>query len=590
MAEKIVVDIEFKTNVQKISKDLDAVKDSLAETNENLEDIKETGKGTESALGKIGKGFKGMGLAMKAIGVGLIIEAFKFLKDILMQNQAVIDAVSIVSETLSVVMQQVSGVISDVVNAVSNSAEGFEGLGKVMDGIVTAVLFPFKAAFYGIQLGLQEAALAWEQSFFGGKDQETIDELNAKILESKANLTEVVDEVVDAGKSIKDNLGEALTEIGSVVSIAAETAAEGIQDISISAALATGKVLADAKKNEELLEVLRAKTQLQGQLDAELQRQIRDDVRLTFEERIAANIELGRILEEQTAKEKVSVDEKVRIAKLQLDLDESNVKAKVKFQEALLAQLEIDERIAGQKSEQQTNEAALDKELQEAKQELALATIGEREQELLALQQDYDAKVELARKSGEGIFELTKQFNDLIQQSNDKFAEEDLKTAEDLAKAKEDARKQDVQMLSDTIGMAGDLFEEGSAASKATGIATATINTWTGVTEALKLPPPFSYIQAGLTLAAGLKSVKNITSVKTKKPVSAQVPSGGSLPSGGSIGGAESLTDLSGLPSITEQFNSQFGQETPPVQAYVVEQQVTNSQQINTMIQQKATL
>ena len=40
-------------------------------------------------------------------------------------RDSVIDAVSIVSETLSVVMQQVSGVISDVVNAVSNSAEGY---------------------------------------------------------------------------------------------------------------------------------------------------------------------------------------------------------------------------------------------------------------------------------------------------------------------------------------------------------------------------------------------------------------------------------------------------------------------------------
>ena len=60
MAEKIVVDIEFKTNVQKISKDLESVKDSLAETNENLEDIAKSGKGTEGALKKVGKGFKGM--------------------------------------------------------------------------------------------------------------------------------------------------------------------------------------------------------------------------------------------------------------------------------------------------------------------------------------------------------------------------------------------------------------------------------------------------------------------------------------------------------------------------------------------------
>ena len=82
MAEEIVVDIEFKTNVSKISKDLESVKDTLAETNESLADIKKTGKGTETALGKIGKGFKGVGLAMKALGIGLVIEAFNFLKEV----------------------------------------------------------------------------------------------------------------------------------------------------------------------------------------------------------------------------------------------------------------------------------------------------------------------------------------------------------------------------------------------------------------------------------------------------------------------------------------------------------------------------
>ena len=150
MAEKIVVDIEFKTNVQKISKDLDAVKDSLAETNENLEDIKENGKGTESALGKIGKGFKGVGLAMKAMGIGLVIEAFNFLKEIMMQNQTVIDGVAIATETMGVLFNQITSVVTDVFNAVSKSSEGFEGLQKVIGGLMTIAITPLKLSFYGI--------------------------------------------------------------------------------------------------------------------------------------------------------------------------------------------------------------------------------------------------------------------------------------------------------------------------------------------------------------------------------------------------------------------------------------------------------
>ena len=588
MAEKIVVDIEFQTNVSKISKDLESVKDALADTNENLEDIAKTGKSTDGALGKIGKGFKGVGLAMKTLGVGLIVEAFKFLKDILMQNQTVVDGIAIATETLGVVFNQITSVVTDVFDAVSKSSEGFEGLQKVIGGLMTIAISPLKLAFFGITKAVQEGQLAWEQSFFGDGDPETIAQLNEKLAETNANLKEVVEDVVEAGTEISTNIAEAVTEIGSVVSIATEVATEGIKEISIAGALATGTALADAKKNEELLEVQRATQQLQGQLDAEMQRQIRDDVRKTFEERIAANDELGKVLEEQTAKEKAVVDEKVRIAKLELSTNETSVELQKKLSEALLGQLELKERIAGQTSEQLTNQAALEKELFDAQNEIQLATMTAREQELLALEQDYNAKLELSRKAGEDDVAITEQYNALVQESNDKFADEDLKTFEELAKAKEDARQNEIQMLSNTIQMAGDLFAEGTAASKVSGVATATINTWTGVTEALKLPPPFSYIQAGLTLASGLKSVKNIMAVKTEKPTPETDTGNINLPSGGLD--TQSITDLSNIPSITEQFNNQFVQDTPPIQAFVVEQQVTNSQQINTLIQQKATL
>ena len=592
MAEKIVVDIEFQTNVSKISKDLESVKDSLAETNENLEDIAKTGKSTDGALGKIGKGFKGVGLAMKTLGVGLIIEAFKFLKDILMQNQTVMDGVSIVTETLGVVFNQITSVVTDVFDAVSESSEGFEGMKKVIGGLMTIAISPLKLAFFGITKAVQEGQLAWEKSFFGDGDPETIAQLNEKLAETNANLKEVVEDVVEAGTQVATNIAEAVTEIGSVVSIAVDVASEGIKEISIAGALATGTALADAKKNEELLEVQRATQQLQGQLDAEMQRQIRDDVRKTFEERIAANDELGKVLEEQTAKEKAVVDEKVRIAQLELSTNESSVELQKKLSEAQLGQLELKERIAGQTSEQLTNQAALEKELFDAQNEIQLATMTAREQEFLALEQDYLAKAELARKAGEDDVAITEQYNALVLAADEKFAKEDLDVQKTLDDEKSALASAQLDVVQNSIKMAGDLFEEGTAASKVAGVASATIDTWKAVNMALaSAPPPLSYISAGLSLATGLKSIKNILSVKTKKPTSTPSPGDATLPSAsGGGGGSESITDLSNIPSITEQFNNQFAQDTPPVQAFVVEQQVTNSQQINTMIQQKATL
>jgi hypothetical protein len=588
MAEKLIVDIEFKTNLQKATKDIEKVKESVNEINDGIKNLDDTGKkgfkGLGAGLKKLGKGFKGVGLAMKTLGVGLVLEAFKLLKDVFLQNQGVVDALAVATETMGVVFNQISSVISDVVDAVSKSEEGFEGLQKVMSGLLTIAITPLKLSFFAIKLGIQEAQLIWEKSFFGDGNPETIAELNKGISETKQSLVEVVEEVVIAGSEVASNLSEAVTE--------------GMKEISIASALATGKALAEAKKNEELLEVLRAKQQLTSQLDAELQRQVRDDISKTFQERIDANNELGRILEDQIAKEKTIVDEKVRIAKLELSTQEESVALQVKYQQALLDQIDIDERIAGQQSEQLTNKVALEKELEETRQEVHLATMGTRQQELLDLANDYEAKKELARQSGESIEAITIQYNQNVLDANSKFAQEDLDNATKIANEKKALDQSQLNNISNTINMAGKLFNKSEKDKKRVATASAIMDTYKAVNMALaSAPPPISYFQAGLSLVTGLKSIKEINKVKVEgggsdasaSGLTSSITSGGG---GGSGGGSETLADLSGMPSITEQFNNQFGggQSQPPIQAFVVEQQVTESQQINTMIQEKATL
>jgi hypothetical protein len=400
---------------------------------------------------------------------------------------------------------------------------------------------------------------------------ETIKTLNEKINETKDNLKEVATDVVDAGQQVVTSFGEAVTEIGSVVSIATETAIEGVKEISVATAIETGKALADAKKNEELLEVIRAKQQLQSQLDAELQRQIRDDVALTFEERIKANEELGRILDEQLEKEQAVADEKVRIAKLELDTNQASVELQTKYQQALLEQIDIEERISGQRSEQLTNTNALIQEQRDALSELNLIGKEERELELASLEQDFQDKLRLAEKSGQDINKVTEHFAKLRNEIEFKY------------------RMQNVDNIAQTINMASGLFAEGTAMAKVTGVAQATIDTYKAVNMALaSAPPPLNFIQAGLTLATGIKNVKEIMSVKTEKPAPVQAPSGESIPSGAEQPSSVPDTRTGGL-SLAQQFSDNFMQQQP-VQAYVVEQDVTNAQQINTMISQKATL
>ena len=578
MAEKVVIDVDFQTNAKETTTELDDLKAELEGIKEELSGIKEQEKKTTGALGKLTKGFKGLGLGMKALGVGLIIEAFNFLKEILMQNQTVMDGISIATETLGIVFNQVTSVVTDVFEAVSKSSEGFEGLQKVIGGLMTIAISPLKLAFFGITLAVQEGQLAWENSFFGDGDPETIAELNKKIGETKENLTEVIDDVVVAGEQIAENIGEAVTEIGNVVTIATEVATEGIKKISVTQALETGKAVASAKKNAELLEVLRAKEQLQSQLNAEIQRQIRDDVDKSFADRIKANEELGAILDKQLEKEKAGADEKVRIAKLVADTNKDNVEFQVAYQQALLEQIDIDERIAGQRSEQLTNQTALINEQKDAVNELALLGKTERELELEQAEQNFEAQKILAKKAGQDLVAVTEEYESQIAEINKKYA--DQKLAE----------------MSATISEAGALFEEGPLASKVAGIANATISTYQAVAGALAEPPftAKNFITAGIALATGLKAVKSITSVKTKKSAPSQPAELSSIPSDGGRESTntslETLADLSNAPTITESFNEQFGGSQAPIQAYVIEQNVTDAQQINTMIKNNSTL
>jgi len=142
----------------------------------------------------------------------------------------------------------------------------------------------------------------------------------------------------------------------------------------------------------------------------------------------------------------------------------------------------------------------------------------------------------------------------------------------------------------------GALVGKQTAAGKALGIATALINTYIGVSEALKqkstLPSPYDYVAKAVNvagiLATGFKSVKAITSVK--------VPGGGggggatpsmSAASGGGTPAAPNFNVVgnSGVNQIAQTLGSQ-----QPVQAYVVANNVTTAQALDRNIIRNASI
>ena len=432
--EKLIFDIEINTKLDKAIEQLEEVADATKEIAEGTKDLAKTGKGTQKAVGGLAKGFKGLGLAMKTAGIGLLIEAFNLLKDIIMKNQPIVDALDKGFTALSIVFNQVADVVIDVYDAVSKSGEGFESIGKVIKSVMTLSLTPMKLAFHGIKLGVQQLMLAWEKSPLGDGDTEKIERLTASINESKEALKEVATDGLDAVTSIKDNIADAVTEVVEGVKIAVKTGSEGIKEINVASALETADALVEQRKAVELLEAGQQKVMLTYQNQAELQRQIRDDESLTFAQRQEANEKLGKILKKQLAEETSLAQKKLDLALLEKAQDEDNLELQKAVIQAETELIDIQERITGQKSEQLTNTNALIKEQADAINELRTAGLSEREAELEQLNQDYNHKLELARKSGVDTVAITEEYNRLVNGANAKFRQEDIDNQKALDK------------------------------------------------------------------------------------------------------------------------------------------------------------
>lgn len=565
MAEKVVVDLEFKSSgsSKKAKTEVEELKDELKGVKEQLEDIKKVQKSSDSALKGLAKGFKGVGLAMKAMGVGLIIEAFNILKEIIMQNQPVVDALDVAMTGLGIIFNQVADVVTNfgmqIFNAFSQPQKTIDSIRDKLIGFKDYIVDKFSGV----------------GTILKGIFTFDMDMIKSGLEEVKGDFNDFKDDVTDVYENVKEVATSTFTKIVE----------EGKK------ALDSAQSLVEQRKQVELLEAQQQKLNFEYLREQELQRQIRDDVTKTFEERMEANKLLGESLTKQFEDEQRIVDAKIKLAKDELAVNSDSIELQKALIEAETEAADLAERITGFRSEQLTNEVALIQEKKAAQEELRIATMNEREAELEALRQDYEAKLELARLAGEDNLALTEQYNQAVLDANQKFADEDQAIADKKLADEKATKSAQLDIIRNSIAMAGNLFAEGTAASKVAGVATATIDTYKAATMALaSAPPPLSYISAALAVATGLKNVKEILSVKTEKPTptSGGGGGGGGIPSGAS-GGGEQLVDLTDTPSLVEQFNQDFQQEQP-VQAFVVEQDVTNAQQINTQIQQKATL
>jgi len=368
-----------------IEKGLKDVGKQAEKTDQEVETIGITAGGTKVGFNIMAKAISKVGLALKAAGIGLVIALIAGLTEAFSRNKQVMDGINIVLGTIQEVFSQVADALIDTYDAVASASENFDALGKVMGGILTLFINPFKIAFFGIQQALLAVQLAWEDSFFGGGDEAKMARLNLDILETKKAISDTAYEMIDAGKDIVNNFSEAVTEVANI----AEIASENFSKVSIKAASETAKAYKAATDAAIIAQALAAKNIALFDRQAEQQRQIRDDANKSIKERQEANLKLGEILEKQEEallKQAAAVEAGAR-AEVAKNNSIDN-RAALIAAEAASAQVLAD--IEGKRSEQKSNTNTL---LLEEKGLITSVTNAEGERQ--KQQREFDAEQEV---------------------------------------------------------------------------------------------------------------------------------------------------------------------------------------------------
>ena len=183
----------------------------------------------------------------------------------------------------------------------------------------------------------------------------------------------------------------------------AEAVSESIEKVDVKQAIADGKRIANAKKNFELLALQQQRLVEKYDLQAEQQRQIRDDESRTINERILANEKLGEILLKQNEAEKQTVQSRIDSLKEEERLKGKSIELTNQIFELETEMIAIDAKVAGFKSEQLTNINSLKREQRDLEKE-------NEETRLDELQERADREVEIEQSIADRKREINMQY------------------------------------------------------------------------------------------------------------------------------------------------------------------------------------
>jgi hypothetical protein len=586
MAEKKVIALQVKLDTSEVN-------ENVEKTTVTVEDLGDATKKTSSEMQQGFKaaeqGTKGLGSSIggliKALGVvGVAMAVFTFMKDILSKNQKIMDALSTATTALEIIFVKLFEAVEPIGDAMKAAFEEpkkavlslWEAIKENLVNRLKGVVLQFEALGDVIQSALD---LDWEGVTDGAKD----------FASATVQVATGLDKVQQAA---------ALEGLSNFV--------DTIQSGTV-AAVDQAKALVALRNEVTLLEAEQRRLMLVYQNEAELQRQIRDDISLTIAERLRANEKLGEVLDEQSKKEEEIANKRLQLARAELALNKGSIELQASLIDAETELADVRERINGQRSEQLTNQKALEKELFDLQQEIRVATLEARELEFEELDIYYETLAEKARLAGESDVEIEEAKLNALADLKEKFINEDLAKEKAATKARIDIQNKEksarlqaatsmIQGLGSLVQALGNQSKASVAIQKTLAIAQIAVDTArsisagiAGATTSATATGPGAFVATPVFIATTIATI--LGAVGSAVSILNSAPGGGTatVPSVSIPQTSAAAPSFNPVTTNTTELGNTEAAELAPVQAFVVETQITGSQENVNQIEGQAT-
>lgn len=571
---------EVEKVTTRLVKDMEKVADAADDAAKATEEIGKNAKTAGTGLKKAGtlgaQGFKALGTAIKATGIGLLVGIVVKLTQKMAENKKIAEALEVVFNGLGVVFNVLVEALTPLGDLlISAFTEPQQAVETLRDNLISlkdyfgtlldTAINPVYRGLLNLQRGFYEAAIASKE--FVGLDAS----------ELKQSVREIDEQLADLVVKQEENK-EALSEPW-------KEAAEAIKGYVEEAKGAVTQSTALTKEQQALRDAQRELNVATAEAAAEVEELKRqsDDQRLSVEERIEAATRAAEINQR-------FADQNVALSQQQADLIRQEIALQGESAERLeaLAQAEIEAAAARQAS------ATIQTELQNKLFALNQELIAQEDERLAA---EEEARLALEERLAEEQ-KLKDEAAAKDAERRAKEREEELANAEAIKQARLDITKSTLDALSALneafTGESEQEQKKGFERSKKIQTAQALISTYESAVQAFKSLAGIPVVGPGLgTAAAVAATAAGLANVKKIQSQTFQGGGGGGGSSYSGTGGAASAATAAGqtppAPTLDLGFLGE-GAQQQVIETYVISENVTSAQQANKKIQDQSTL